>query len=577
MIHGELSQFDDIIDRWQAQGSAPTIGANMDQELEIDRFIYNSSWVRLGIIFFIFLIIFLPHAEIVNTFGICMIIILSAVSCFVYRALPDSIKTHQTFPYLVYTLDVLFLTLIIDFMGGIISNFHIIYLVPLVLAAVYFDFAGWLYVIILVTTSYLIGILAHIEDAEKIGYSNLLATTLPLFWGVTCLVGFLSSKLKKYKREIEIKSNMLNRTKAKKDKFFDLYETAIKMFGLTNLDNLLEYMAKEILQLIDMERCIVLFLNDDANELVGYYSNKLSPARVKEMLLKKGDELFILLIEKKEGLIITDTAREEHVAKRFIERHKIKSLVAMPLIIEDKVLGVLWIDNQEKIWEYNHKSIEDIRKFLTHAATVAMGAAHSRRALDRLKKKAAILTQKLDDIANKFTAIEKFTQQITASVSIDEMTKAFDEAADTLNLKSYRLLLLDATNDVLFTLAWRGFLSNEIKIKVGEGPAGKVAITGIPTYSTPLPTASGGGDITNYELYETPLCLPLKKQNKVVGIIEIRSVKENTGIDNINYQILLTLANLFTAGLSKKAAPQAPDVQPIITLDNDDDKKIDNA
>lgn len=542
----------------------------MDQKLGIDRFIYNSSWVRLGIILFIFLIIFLPHAEAINTSGICTIIIISAFSCLVYRLLPDNIKTHQTFPYLVYTLDVLFLTLIIDFMGGIASNFYMIYLVPLVLAAVYFDFAGWLYVIILVTTSYLVSILAHIEDVEEVGYYNLLVITLPLFWGVTCLVGLLSSKLKKYKREVEIKSNMLNRTKAKKDKFFDLYETALKMFGLTNLDNLLEYMAKEVLQLIDMERCIIMFLNDDASELVGYYSNKLAPARVKEIVLKKEDKLFVLLVEKKEALIITDTAREEHVARRFIERYKIKSLVVLPLIIEDKMLGVLWIDNQEKIWEYNHKSIEIVREFLTHAAIVAMDAAYSKRTLDLLQKKTAILTQKLDDVTNKFTAIEKFTQQIIMSVSIDEVTKAFDKAADTLDLKSYRLLLLNTTNDVLFTLSWKGFLSDEIKIKVGEGLAGKVAITGIPTYSIPSPSVSGGGDITNYELYETPLCLPLKKQNKVVGILEIRSLKENTAIDNIKYQVLLTLMNLFVLGLSRKAATQAPlEVKPIITLDNE--------
>ncbi len=547
----------------------------MDQKSEINQFIYNSSWVRLGIFIFIFLIIFLPHVETINTSGICLIIILSAFSCFVYRILPDTIKTHQTFPYLVYTFDVLFLTLIIDFMGGISSNFYMIYLVPLVLSAVYFDFAGWLYVIILVTTSYLISILAHIEDVEKVGYYNLLVMTLPLFWGVTCFVGFLSSKLKKYKREVEIKSSMLNRTKAKKDKFFDLYETALKMFGLTNLDDLLEYMVREILQLIDMERCIVMFLNDDTNELTGYYSNKLAPARVKEILIKKEEALFVHLVEKKETLIIADIEREEHTFRRYLEKHRIKSLIVLPLIIEDNLLGVLWIDNQEKIWEYNHKSIEIVREFLTHAAIVAMGAAYTRRALNLLKKKTAVLTQKLDDVTNKFTAIEKFAQQITVAVSIDEITKAFDEVADIINLKSYRLLLLNATNDILFTLSWKGFLSDEIKIKVGEGLAGKVAITGIPTYSIPLPQ---GGDITNYELYETPLCLPLKKQNKVIGIFEIRSVKENTAIDNIKYQVLLTLLNLFTIGLSRKAPTPATDVQPIITLESDDStKKIDNV
>ncbi len=547
----------------------------MDQKSEINQFIYNSSWVRLGIFIFIFLIIFLPHVETINTSGICLIIILSAFSCFVYRILPDTIKTHQTFPYLVYTFDVLFLTLIIDFMGGISSNFYMIYLVPLVLSAVYFDFAGWLYVIILVTTSYLISILAHIEDVEKVGYYNLLVMTLPLFWGVTCFVGFLSSKLKKYKREVEIKSSMLNRTKAKKDKFFDLYETALKMFGLTNLDDLLEYMVREILQLIDMERCIVMFLNDDTNELTGYYSNKLAPARVKEILIKKEEALFVHLVEKKETLIIADIEREEHTFRRYLEKHRIKSLIVLPLIIEDNLLGVLWIDNQEKIWEYNHKSIEIVREFLTHAAIVAMGAAYTRRALNLLKKKTAVLTQKLDDVTNKFTAIEKFAQQITVAVSIDEITKAFDEVADIINLKSYRLLLLNATNDLLFTISWKGFLSDEIKIKVGEGLAGKVAITGIPTYSIPLPQ---GGDITNYELYETPLCLPLKKQNKVIGIFEIRSVKENTAIDNIKYQVLLTLLNLFTMGLSRKAPTPATDVQPIITLESDDStKKIDNV
>lgn len=538
----------------------------MDQEQEINQFIYNSSWVRLGIILFVFLMVFLPHSEQINVFGICMIIILSAVSCFIYRALSSSIKIHQAFPYLVYTFDVLFLTLIIDFMGGVASNFYLIYFVPLVLAAVYFDFAGWLYAIILITTCYLIGLLAHIEDVEKIGYSTLLATTLPLFWSVTCFVGFLSAQLKKYKREIEIKSNMLNRTKAKKDKFSDLYETAIKMFGLSDLDDLLEYMTKEILQLMDMERCIVLFLNDDGDELNGYYSNKLSLVRVKEMQIKRDDELFVLIVEKKEELIVADTEREEHICKRFTERHKIKSLIVMPLIIEERILGVLWIDNQEKVWEYNHKAIEEVRRFLAHAAIIAMDAAYSRRMVALLKKKTAVLAQKLDNITNEFTGIEKFAQQIAINSSINEITKAFEEVADTLNLRSYRLLLLDATDDFLFTVSWKGFVSDEIKIKVGEGLVGKVVITGIPTYPPPLPLARGGQDITNYELSETTLCIPIKKQNKVVGVIEVKSIEENTTIDAIKYHVLLILANLFIASLSRKGMPQATETQPVITL-----------
>jgi transcriptional regulator with GAF, ATPase, and Fis domain len=315
-----------------------------------------------------------------------------------------------------------------------------------------------------------------------------------------------------------------------------------------------------------MERGIVMFLNEEEDILVGFYSNKLSSVRVKDICIKKEEELFILVVKKKEVIIVPDTElEEEHPARRLTAKYKSRSLVIIPLVMnEERVMGIIWFDNQERLWEYNHTAVEETRDFLSHAAVVAIDAAYSRRLLKTLRESKGKLEKELKSTTDKFAALEKFTQYLTRSTEIDEMAKIFDEVANMLDLKSYRLMLVDASNNFLFTLAWRGFLSEEIRIKIGEGIVGKVVLTGKPTLSIE------DGNITNYELYETPLCIPLKKHDKVIGVIEIRSLKENTSIDPIKYYVLLSLANLLTVGLSRRVtSPISSAPSPTIILDKE--------
>jgi len=139
---------------------------------------------------------------------------------------------------------------------------------------------------------------------------------------------------------------------------------------------------------------------------------------------------------------------------------------------------------------------------------------------------------------------------LTSSLDSREiLQKIMDTIADYFRPSNWSLLLLDeSTNELYFEIVV-GKVSNRIKnmrIKLGEGIAGWVGLHGQPLLVSDVnkdPRFSQKIDrISNFDT-ESIIAVPMKIQNKVLGVIEIISTNEPITLSKNDLEILATVAD----------------------------------
>jgi diguanylate cyclase (GGDEF)-like protein len=144
----------------------------------------------------------------------------------------------------------------------------------------------------------------------------------------------------------------------------------------------------------------------------------------------------------------------------------------------------------------------------------------------------------------------KIGKALTSSLDIKEiLQKIMQTIADYFRPSNWSLLLLDEkTNELYFEIVV-GEVSKRIKdvrIKMGEGIAGWVALHGQPLLVSDVrkdPRFSEKIDrISNFDT-ESVIAVPMKIQNKVLGVIEIINTNEPITLSKNDLEILATVAD----------------------------------
>jgi diguanylate cyclase (GGDEF)-like protein len=132
-----------------------------------------------------------------------------------------------------------------------------------------------------------------------------------------------------------------------------------------------------------------------------------------------------------------------------------------------------------------------------------------------------------------------------------------DKALEALHAERGSLMLLDGEDETLMVKVIRGLdekAAGYIKIKVGEGVAGHVAATG-----EPLVISSGDEDERfkkfqewiNRSRISSLLCVPLKIEDKVIGVINMVNKHEGEHFNENDIKLMMVLSSQYAVTLSK--------------------------
>src|SRR6185312_15234580 len=287
-----------------------------------------------------------------------------------------------------------------------------------------------------------------------------------------------------------------------------LLEVADVVNTTLDLDTTLRRVAELVRKVIDYEIFGILLLNEKTQELYFRFSVGHSKETAERIRVKVGEGVTGVAAQRAEAVLVDDVNDDP----RYISAVPgVRSELAVPLIIKNRVIGVLDIESPQP----NHFTEEHKRLLTLIASRMAVGIENA-RLYTRTNKQARTLLL-LNEIARELTSI----------LNLDELFKRIGDLLSRLiDYQMFSILLLDSAGTTLqhrFSLRFQENIHLKQDVPVGKGIVGYAAehkqavlvrdVKKDPRYIE-----------TNPET-RSELAVPLIYKDSVIGVLDLEHTK----------------------------------------------------
>ena len=287
-----------------------------------------------------------------------------------------------------------------------------------------------------------------------------------------------------------------------------LLEVADVVNSTLDLDTTLRRVAELVRKVIDYKIFAILLLNERAQELsirfqVGYPKEIADRTRI-----KVGHGITGIAAQTREAVLVNDVSKDP----RYIDKvPNVCSELAVPLIVKNKVIGVINIDAEERdFFQEEHK-----RLLTLIASRMAVGIENAR--LHTRTTRQARTLQLLNEISRELTSI----------LNVDELLKHIGELLSRLiDYQMFSILLLDASKQKLqhhFSLRFQENIHLKHDIPLDQGLVGYAAMHKVAVL---VPDVSKDTRyIKTNEETKSELAVPLIYKGNVIGVLDLEHTK----------------------------------------------------
>lgn len=218
-----------------------------------------------------------------------------------------------------------------------------------------------------------------------------------------------------------------------------------------------------------------------------------------------------VVIQTKEPLFIPDVKKEEGwEQKRWAEEQNIFAFIAVPILLEDRAIGIITLMGKENA-QITNKDIPLIQS-LANLGGIAIQNAR--------------LFHESEDKGKRLTALLEVTQRLTRGLDLASVLKSISESAASLFdgeagfriLEGDELVRVAATQGALLTMVTE-------RLQIGESISGRVAETGEPLFTSNLKedqrSISAHREAAIDETSGSLMCIPVKMGSHVIGTLHI--------------------------------------------------------
>ncbi len=208
---------------------------------------------------------------------------------------------------------------------------------------------------------------------------------------------------------------------------------------------------------------------------------------------------------------------------------KWRSILAIPLQAANRLIGLMYIEHPGRN-AFPNPDLEFLRAFAGQAAVAIDRAQQSQRRIEELER------------------LNQVSRSVVRVLDLDQvLTRIMHEATRMLNVETGAVLLLDEqTHELVFRVSVQEGRSVQIsqRLKTGQGVAGWVAQHGEPLLVPDVRQESRWyGEVENGFSTRSVLCVPLKTNDHVIGVLQALNKKGPSGFSDRD----LTLLNAFAA------------------------------
>ena len=287
-----------------------------------------------------------------------------------------------------------------------------------------------------------------------------------------------------------------------------LLEVADVVNSTLDLETTLRRVAELVRKVIDYKIFAILLLNEKTQELgirfqIGYPKQVADRTRI-----KVGHGITGIAAQTREAVMVNDVSRDP----RYIDKvPNVCSELAVPLIVKNKVIGVINIDAEERdFFQEEHK-----RLLTLIASRMAVGIENAR--LHTRTTRQARTLQLLNEISRELTSI----------LNVDELLKHIGELLSRLiDYQMFSILLLDSSGQKLqhhFSLRFQENIHLKHDIPLDQGLVGYAAMHRVAVL---VPDVSKDSRyIKLNDETKSELAVPLIYKGNVIGVLDLEHTK----------------------------------------------------
>jgi phosphoserine phosphatase RsbU/P len=309
-----------------------------------------------------------------------------------------------------------------------------------------------------------------------------------------------------------------------------LLEVADVVNTTLDLDTTLRRVAELVRKVIDYEIFAILLVNEKAQDLRMRFQVGYAREVAERIKIKIGQGVTGLAAQRREAILVDDVSKHpEYISAA----PNVRSELAIPLIVKNKVIGVLNLETHEA-----GRFTEEHKRLLTLIGSRMAVGIENARLHTRTTRQARTLVL-LNEIARELTSI----------LNVDELLKRIAELLSRLiDYQMFSILLVDAAGEKLqhrFSLRFQENIQLKHDVPLGEGVVGYAALH---RQAVLVPDVSKDPRyiLLNPET-RSELAVPLIYKDKVIGVLDLEHTKRGFFTDDHNRTVTTLAAQVAIA------------------------------
>jgi sigma-B regulation protein RsbU (phosphoserine phosphatase) len=303
-----------------------------------------------------------------------------------------------------------------------------------------------------------------------------------------------------------------------------LLEVADVVNTTLDLETTLRRVAEVVRKVIDYEIFAILLLNEQKQELYVRFNVGYPPGVADRLRVKVGQGVTGRAAETRQAVLVADATQEEFYIEALPNVH---SELAIPLIVKNRVIGVIDIEAQQK----GYFTDEHKRLLTLIASRMAVGIENAR------------LHTRITRQARTLLLLNEIARELTSILNLDELLKRIAELLNRIiDYQMFSILLLDQTGEKLqhrFSQRFEERLHLKHDITLGRGVVG---------YAAQMKEAMLVPDVAKSDRYiavnpetRSELAVPLIYKEKVIGVLDLEHTRRGYFTED-HKRTLITLA-----------------------------------
>jgi len=274
------------------------------------------------------------------------------------------------------------------------------------------------------------------------------------------------------------------------------------------LDELLAALLERTRELLDVDTCAFLLLDEERDELVARAAVGIEEEVERGVRIPVGQGFAGRVAASREPVVLHDVDHGD-VLNPILREKGIKSLLGVPLVVEGETIGVLHVGTLE----HRAFATEEIELLQLAADRAAISIEHAR------------VFEAERAARERMEAVQAVTDAALAHLELDDLLDVLlPRIREILHAHTCAVLLLDEREGELVARAALGIeeeVEQGVRVPLGRGFAGRVAVQRRPVILDDVDQADVWNPILREKGLKSMLGVPLMVRGDVIGVLHV--------------------------------------------------------